>query len=158
MVRERGSSPSKKVRVMKNLINIKIAIIGITMFFLCGVALAQEWEEKYDQNTEITLRGKVAEIVFKDRGPVVIGVVRNDKVYNILTGPRWFLEESLYEFRLNDEVVIHGSKYISRKGEIFIIAREIHNISNGKIYVFREDDGFIPKWRQRGKKKRCCEI
>lgn len=128
-------------------------ITGLVLLLFFAVASAEEWHEKYDQNTEITVRGKIAKIVSRDRGPVVIEIVKNQKLYKVVTAPKWFLEESLYELRLNDEVVIQGSRFVSKKGEIFIIARQIHNISNGRVYALREDQGLIPKWRQKGKRK-----
>lgn len=147
-----GHSPLKSKVTMRKIIILQITVIA--MFFLSIEAFAEQWEDRYDHNTEITLKGKVAEIIVKDRGPVLIGVVKNERVYNVMTAPRWFIEESNINFSLSDEVVVYGSKYISRKGELFIIAREIHNISKGKIYVLREDDGYLPKWRQRGKKRK----
>uniref|UniRef100_A0A7C4ELX5 Magnetosome protein MamS/MamX domain-containing protein n=1 Tax=Thermodesulfovibrio aggregans TaxID=86166 RepID=A0A7C4ELX5_9BACT len=118
------------------------------------VAYAQEWVESYDPNTEIAIKGKIAEIIQRDKGPVVIGVIKHDKIYHVITAPRWYVEQEKIEFNLGDEVVVHGAKFFSKKGELFIIARSIHNILTGKIYSFR-DEHMKPCWRggnQHGKK------
>ncbi len=135
------------IKMMKWIIVIMISLITIGQ-----VAEAQEWEESYDPNTEIAIKGKIAEIIQRDYGPVVIGITKHDKIYSIITAPGWYIEQEKIEFNLGDEVVVHGSKFFSKKGEFFIIARSIHNISTGKIYSFR-DDNMKPRWRE-GKKHR----
>jgi len=121
----------------------------IFLITIGAVAEAQEWEESYDPNTEIAIRGKIAEVIQRDRGPVVIGIIKHDRIYHVLTAPGWYIEQEKIELRLGDEVVVHGAKFFSKKGELFIIARSIHNISTGKIFLFR-DEFMKPCWRGRG--------
>ncbi|MGC8795747.1 hypothetical protein [Thermodesulfovibrio sp.] len=120
-------------------------VIMIFLITIGQIAEAQEWEESYDPNTEIAIKGKIAEIIYRDYGPVVIGITKHDKIYNIITAPRWYIEQEKIEFNLGDEVVVHGAKFFSKKGELFIIARSIHNISTAKIYSFR-DENMKPCW------------
>lgn len=126
--------------------------IMIFLITLCKFAMAQQFEESYDPNTEITIKGKIAEIVQRQHGPVIIGISKQDKIYYVLTAPSWYIEQEKIELKLGDEVVLHGAKFFSRKGELFIIARSIHNISTGKIYSFR-DKSMKPCWRGKGNRK-----
>ncbi len=126
--------------------------IMIFLITLCKFAMAHQFEESYDPNTEITIKGKIAEIVQRQHGPVIIGISKQDKIYYVLTAPSWYIEQEKIELKLGDEVVLHGAKFFSRKGELFIIARSIHNISTGKIYSFR-DKYMKPCWRGKGNRK-----
>jgi hypothetical protein len=69
-----------------------------------------------------------------------------------LTAPGWYIAQEKIELKLGDEVVVHGAKFFSKNGELFLIARSIHNISNGKIYSFR-DEFMKPCWRGKGNRK-----
>lgn len=131
---------------------MKLSII-ITIFLITfgQTVMAEQFEELYDPNTEITIKGKIAEFIQRKHGPLVIGILKQERIYFVLTAPRWYIEQEKIEFNLGDELVVNGSKFFSKKGEIFIIAKSIHNISNGKIYSFR-DEFMKPCWR--GKKQR----
>ncbi|MDI6865552.1 hypothetical protein [Thermodesulfovibrio yellowstonii] len=125
------------------------------MLFLITIgkfAMAQQFEESYDLNTEITIKGKIAEVIQRQHGPIVIGILKQDKIYHVLTAPAWYIEQEKIELKLGDEVVVHGAKFFSKNGELFLIARSIHNISNGKIYSFR-DEFMKPCWRGKGNRK-----
>ena len=139
-------APFLRIKEMNLIILIMIFLMTIGV-----VAEAQEWQESYDPNTEIAIKGKIVEVIEKGKGPVVIGINKNDKIYNVITAPAWYIIQEKIDFKLGDEVVVHGAKFFSKKGELFIIARSIHNIKNGKIYQFREDQNMMPKWRGRGK-------
>jgi lysyl-tRNA synthetase class II len=131
---------------------IKLSIlIMIYLIIIDAVVSAQEWHESYDPNTEISIKGKIVEVIDKGKVPVVIGIIKNEKIYNVITAPGWYIIQERIDFKLGDEVVVHGSKFFSKKGELFIIARSIHNIQNGKIYQLREDHNMMPKWRGKGK-------
>lgn len=136
--------PHLRINAMKWSIIIMIFLITITKF-----AMAQPFEESYDLNTEISIKGKIAEVIQREQGAVVIGIIKNDKIYHVITAPRWYIDQEKIEFNLADEVVVHGAKFFSKKGEIFIIARSIYNLSTGKIYTFR-DEFMKPCWRGKG--------
>ncbi len=144
--KERGlSSPLLTGKKMKQIILLISLILTVS-----GIASAQEWEESYDPNTEISIRGKIAEIIIREHGPVILGISRNDRIYSVITGPRWFIEQEKIEFKTGDEVLVQGAKMFSKRGEIFLLARSIHNINNGKTYSFR-DDFSKPCWRGKGR-------
>lgn len=126
----------------------------IASLVINSIALAQDWEDGYDPNTEIAIRGRVVEIIANERGPTIIGVTRGDRVYNVFTAPRWYMESEKVDLKINDEIVVHGAKFFSKKGELSIIARSIHNISSGKLYKFREDVNLKPIWRKKNDRKK----
>ncbi len=143
-----GESPLfKGLRKMKERIFLTFSLL---LLINTGIG-AQNWEEYYDVNTEISLKGKIVEIIENKQGLVIIGVLQKDKIYNVLTAPRWFMDQQNINLHLNDEIVVHGAKFFSRRGEFFIFARAIHNISNGMTYTFRESSTMKPKWRGKGK-------
>ena len=146
MVKIKGAvAPFLRIEIMKWIIVIMILLI------ITGViAYAQEWEESYDPNTEITIKGTIAEVIQRQHGPVIIGILKEDTIYNVVTAPRWYIEQERMEFKLGDKVIVHGSKFFSRKGELFLIARSINNISKGKNYSFR-DEFMKPCWRGKGR-------
>lgn len=126
-----------------------VLLIAI-IFTISSMTSAQQWED-YDPNTETTIKGKIVEVLQRHNDPVVLGVLKGNKVYHILTAPKWYYEQEKISLSIGDEIVVHGAKYFSRRGELFFIARSIHNISNNKMYSFREDHHMKPKWRGRGR-------
>lgn len=114
--------------------------------------MAQEWEDNYDPNTEVEVKGKIVDIAVRERGPVILGIERNNKIYYILTAPRWYIEQEKIELKNGDEVLIHGAKFFTKRGEMFLIARSIQNLTTGKLYSFR-DKSLKPSWKERGKGK-----
>lgn len=139
-------APFLRIAIIKGSILLMFALL-----FINTVAFAQEWHESYDPNTEVAIRGKIVGIIQKHQGPVVIGVLQKDKIYNVLTAPSWYIEQEKIDLKPGDDIVVNGAKFFSKKGELFIFARSINNISKGKIYSFRENHHMKPKWRGRGK-------
>ncbi|MCX8034123.1 MAG: hypothetical protein N3A00_02255 [Thermodesulfovibrio sp.] len=133
---------------------MKLGILIMTLIFtISSIAVAQQWED-YDPNTETAIKGKIVEVLQRPNGPMVLGVLKGGKVYYILTAPKWYYDQEKISLTIGDEIVVHGSKYFSRRGELFLIARSIHNLSNGKIYSFREEHHMKPKWRGRGRDRK----
>lgn len=124
----------------------KIIFIMSLFIILNSNVMAQQWEESYDPNTEVVIKGKIVEISSRAKGPVVLGIIKQNRIYYIITAPRWYFDEEKINLRVGDEIVVHGAKFFSHKGEFFLIARSIHNISDGKIYSLR-DQFFKPCWR-----------
>ncbi len=131
-----------------------ITILGLIIISLLTTnAYAENWEEQYDPNTEITIKGKISEIIVREHGPVILGITKDNKIYHVLTAPYWYFDLERINFNAGDEVVVYGAKFFSRRGERFLIARTIHNISTGKIHTFR-DESLTPCWRGKGKHKK----
>ncbi len=129
-----------------------LILMSLIVTFLDN-AVAQEWEEQYDPNTEVAIRGKIAEIIIRQHGPVIIGLARNDRIYKVLVAPYWYIEQEKIELKTGDDVVVRGAKFFSRRGEIFLVARSMNNITTGKIYSFR-DEILKPYWRSKRKNRR----
>lgn len=130
---------------------MKLTIFLIIIFCIAvsETVIAQHWEESYDPNTEITIKGKITDILQRERGVVALGVLKNARIYRIITAPVWYLDEEKIDFSIGDEVIVSGAKFFSRSGELLIISRSIQNISKGKMYYFR-DEFMKPQWRRKG--------
>jgi len=111
MVKIKGAvAPFLRINKMKLSILIMIYLIIID-----AVVSAQEWHESYDPNTEISIKGKIVEVIDKGKVPVVIGIIKNEKIYNVITAPGWYIIQERIDFKLGDEVVVHGSKFFFKK-------------------------------------------
>lgn len=135
MVKIKGAvAPFLRIEIMKWII-----VIMILLIITGAIASAQEWIESYDPNTEIAIKGTIAKVIQRKHGPLIIGILKEDTIYNVVTAPGWYIEQERMEFKVGDKVIVHGSKFFSRKGELFLIARSINNISKGKNYSFRDE-------------------
>jgi hypothetical protein len=130
-----------------------VHIILTLLMLLCaflwrgiGEAIAQE--EDYDPNTEITLKGAIIELS-QERGPVTFLLKANEKLYQVMTGPWWYLNELELKLDKNMEVQVTGSKLYDREGNLHVMAYSLKVIETDKTYQFR-DDNMLPLWRGRG--------
>ncbi|WP_038055494.1 hypothetical protein [Thermodesulfobacterium hydrogeniphilum] len=140
---------------MKNIFPLVILLILSLVYFNKNVFAQHvpDIYEFYDIRTEITLRGKVKSIWITKNNIVLIGVKRKKHIYTVILGPQRFLKKRNIKIDLNDRVIIKGSKYISREGNLYIIARFIKNFSKKQIYYLR-DKNMRPYWRVRKRKYR----
>ncbi len=124
-----------------------LIIIGLLILTTSPIYAQEDISDRYDENTEITLRGHIVEIVNPDRGPVLLKVKseKDNRVFNVVTAPYWFLAKNNILFNRGDSVEITGSKFISPKGEIFIVTRQ-YMAPNSPPCSFRAAD-MRPKWR-----------
>lgn len=134
---------------------MKIKLVyGITFISLllcfCMIQISEAADsdsEGYDENTEITIKGTVKDIVSAERGPVVLIVHFKNKTYNITTAPKWYLYKNNIEFRNGMELEITGSKFLSKEGTFYINARKIKFIEDEMIIELR-DSHCRPMWRR----------
>ena len=103
--------------------------------------------EGYDENTEITLKGTIEEIISGKRGPVIFIINYKNKPFNIVTAPKWYLYRNNIELRTGMEVEITGSKFLGRDGTFYISARKIKFTENEKTIELR-DSHCKPMWRR----------
>jgi hypothetical protein len=101
--------------------------------------------EGYDENTELTLKVILADIVEPARGPVVLDVRVDGKSYKVVTAPRWYLARQGITFIKNSELEITGSKSFGWDSVLYIFAREIRDVSTGRTILFR-DRTCRPMW------------
>lgn len=120
------------------------------LVFLSSFAYAEsDGKEGYDENTEITVRGTIIEIVQRARGPVILRLKHDGRTYSVITAPAWYLEREGITFQTGSEWEIRGSKYCGRGGNLYLIGRQMRNIPSGVTVVLR-DSSCAPKWMGRG--------
>lgn len=126
----------------------KLYIITFIIFLASSLVWAQDnIEDRYDENTEMTIKGHILEVVIPKRGPVIVKVKsdRDGKTYNLITAPTWFLAKNNISFIIGDYVEIIGSKLINDRGELFLITRKC-KMKDTHSWTFR-DTYMRPHWR-----------
>lgn len=123
--------------------------IGLIVLLCSPVWADEDLADRYDENTEITVRGTIAEVVSPQRGPVVIKVVteRDGRTYRVVTAPQWFLAKNNLVFKVGDKVEVIGSKFVAPNGTLFVITRQCM-LKGSSPCAFRDGD-MRPKWRGR---------
>ncbi len=116
---------------------------------LCFVSPAyaeNEVTEGYDENTEVTVKGTIKEVLRGMRGPVIIIIQSGNKDYKIITAPAWYLAQEGIEFTAGTAYELTGSKYTARDGNLYIVAGRLKNLSTGRISSLR-DSSCMPLWK-----------
>ena len=117
--------------------------------FVCFFSAAyaeNEVTEGYDENTEVTVKGTLTEVLPGMRGPVIIILQSGNKDYKVITAPLWYLTQEGIELAAGTAYEVTGSKYIARNGNHYIVAGRLKNLSTGKISLLR-DSSCMPLWR-----------
>jgi len=126
----------------------QIVSAGTTLLLLFVFSLshaAMEPGEGYDENTEVTIKGAVTEIIKGKRGPVRLRMIYQGKTYYVVTAPIWYLRREGITFQQGSGLEVTGSKYFGKDGNIYVIARKIREEKTGKEVFFR-DAMCIPMW------------
>lgn len=134
---------------MQSIFKTKIIALFMTCFLFCLFSLAyaeSDLTEGYDENTEVTIKGTVIEIMREMRGPLIVKIRAGNKNYNVVTAPPWYLLREGISFNPDSELEITGSKYFSKDGSLYIIGRQIKNPATGGIILLR-DSYCRPLWR-----------
>ncbi|HAK88651.1 MAG TPA: hypothetical protein DHV16_07555 [Nitrospiraceae bacterium] len=131
--------------------NLKIRTAVIFAFFLLLSPFSSAYAESdikegYDENTEITIKGTVTEIIHVKRGPVILRVKTSGKSYTVVTAPHRYLSGEAITFNTDSLMEITGSKYFGRDGNLYIIGRQIKDLTTGKTIMLR-DSSCKPLWR-----------
>ncbi|PKL52049.1 MAG: hypothetical protein CVV37_03180 [Nitrospira bacterium HGW-Nitrospira-1] len=132
---------------MKKTLIYSITFISLLLFvFIPVTAKAADDFEGYDENTEITIKGSVSEVVLTRRGPVILIVDYKNKPLRVLTAPRWHLIRNNIEFQGGAEVEITGSKFYGKDGNFYLVARKIKFLKDDRVIELR--DAFCrPMWK-----------
>ena len=129
-----------------------IIFIGFLFFPLSASAnrfFHREILEKYDPNTEIFLRGRVERVwILPKYKFLIVDVKRRKKIYKVIIGPLWFVKKRHIYIKPGNEIIIKGSKFFTRKGELFILTRYLYIVDKDHIYYLR-DKNFKPCWKKR---------
>lgn len=133
---------------------IFVIFIGFLFFPLSANAdrfFHREILEKYDPNTEIFLRGKVKRVwILPKYKFLIVDVKRRKKIYKVIIGPLWFVKKRRIYIKPGNEVIIKGSKFFTKKGELFILTRYLYIVDKNHIYYLR-DKNFKPCWKKRSR-------
>jgi hypothetical protein len=110
-----------------------------------------DFEKGYDLNTVTTVKGKVISI---DSGegsvPVTIIVQQRAGKIHAVAAPGWFWSDRGISIKPNEEIEVSGAKAQGKDGNMYIISREITNISTGKAVTLRTENGRAA-WRGGGR-------
>lgn len=124
---------------------LSAGVILLLFFSLCSVSAALEAVEGYDENTEVTVKGEVKEVIKGMHGPLILKVASESRAYYIVTAPAWYLKRENISFQQDSVLEVAGSKYFGKDGQIYIIARKIKEEKTGKEIHLR--DSFCkPMW------------
>jgi hypothetical protein len=128
-------------------------IIIIILFFILATAGSAFASKGYDLNTEITIKGTIVMSLEERSGPLTYVLESDDRTYQIITGPWWYLKEITLHLIKNMKVEVTGSKLYDRQGNLYLLLYSLKDLKNNKIYHFR-DDTLEPLWKRRGQKRR----
>lgn len=133
----------------KQKINIRIVVLTTCLFFLLlsSAFAASDITERYDENTEITVRGDLTQIIRTTRGPLIVMLQSGSNSYNVVIAPMWYVAQKNMTFSKGDVVEAKGSKYFAKDGKLYIISKEVKNISKGTNIVLR-DSHCRPLWKR----------
>ncbi|MBZ0155963.1 MAG: hypothetical protein K8I29_07075 [Alphaproteobacteria bacterium] len=127
-------------------------LTALFLFILLAAAHAEsDIKEGYDENTEITVRGTVAEVSRAEMmmGPMVVKLRQNSRIYNVITAPPWFLARQGISLAKGSPLEVKGSKYYGRDGELYLIGRQLRDPATGRTSVLR-DMWCKPLWMGHG--------
>lgn len=109
-----------------------------------------DFDKGYDLNTVITVKGKVVSIdTGEDGGPVTVVVRQHGGKIHAVAAPGWFWFDRGIPIKPNDEIEVSGAKAQGKDGNMYIISREITNLTTGRSVTLRTEDG-RPAWRGGG--------
>ena len=127
-------------------------LIIIFLFLILTTAGSAYASQDYDLNTEITIEGTIVMSLEEERsGPLAYVLESDNRTYQIITGPWWYLREIALHLIKDMKVEVTGSKLYDRQGNLYLLLYSLKDIKNNKIYHFR-DDTLEPLWKRRGQK------
>jgi hypothetical protein len=110
-----------------------------------------DFEHGYDLNTVTTVKGKVISVESADgSGPVTITMARGKEIIHAVAAPKWFWFDRGISIKPGDELKVVGAKAQGKDGEMYVISREIANITSGEEAVIRDKSG-RPAWKGGGR-------
>jgi hypothetical protein len=123
-----------------------LLIVTVACFGASASAADPDPGEGYDENTTVTTKGTVREVVSGQRGPVRIVLTAANADYTVITAPPWFLAQESVSFAKGASYEIKGSKLVSRDGALFLIAGTLKDLTTGKVTRLRDENN-RPLWR-----------
>jgi len=103
----------------------------------------------FDLNTVGDLHGRATGFYRPaGSGPVILNLETEWENYAILTCPPWYWDELKIKVSVGEEVRVIGSKSLGKDSRLYIVAREIHFIGQGRSVTLRNKAG-TPLWGAR---------
>ncbi len=130
------------------MIKITSLFFIFSVMFLSYAYAENDASEGYDENTEITIKGTIKDVIREMRGPVIVLLKTGSKDYKIITAPPWFIVQKGIELNLGKSYEVVGSQFFSRDGNQYLIASRIKDLDTGKITQLR-DSSYMPLWKGR---------
>lgn len=100
----------------------------------------------FDANTVGIVHGRVYEFSQPASGPVQFRLKSDRENYTIIASPLWYWKDLGVKIPDGTEVKVRGSKSLGKNGKLYVIGQEMEVISAGKVYAFRDDNGY-PLWK-----------
>lgn len=128
---------------------LKITIPALLLTLALAVSSARaeaDVKEGYDENTEITVRGRVIEAERPVRGPVIVTLKGRGRAFMVVTAPAWYLAQLGVSFSPGDRYEVSGSKYFGRDGRLYIVGRILRHLDSGRVTVLRDASSCSPLW------------
>lgn len=120
--------------------------LTLVVLLLPGVSrAASDVKEGYDENTELTVKGRITGISRGERGPLILHVASSGRPYVIITSPPWYLQQEDVVFEAGQELEVTGSKYFGTDGNIYIISARFRLLPSGREVILRDGD-YKPLW------------
>ncbi|MGQ9500287.1 MAG: hypothetical protein ACUVQ6_08125 [Dissulfurimicrobium sp.] len=141
------------VRIM-----VSFFILWLTVFLSVPVRLlAQDIPEAgYDENTEITIKGKVIKASLAPNMGLECMIVQSRScLFRVLIAPMWFIKQIGFNPKDGDSVEITGSKFFGEDGMISLLAKYIKFYQKGRKYFLRDKSG-RPVWHTKGVGESSC--
>ena len=127
-------------------------LIIIFLFLILTTVGSAYASQSYDLNTEITIEGTIVMSLEEERsGPLAYVLESDNRTYQIITGPWWYLREITLHLIKDMKVEVTGSKLYDRQGNLYLLLYSLKDLKNNKTYHFR-DDTLEPLWKRRGQK------
>ncbi len=135
------------------------ASVIMCIIFL-GLVSSQAYgrELRYDENTEVKVKGKVVDC---KKSNTYLGfncflLKTKNRVYRVLTAPCWYKHQSnIKKIKKNTPVVVIGSKFFGRDGSLCLLAKSIKLLPSGPRFVFWDKEN-NPIWGSYRRAKSSC--
>lgn len=137
---------------MNSSLRITSFVFAFVILFFSYAYAENEVSEGYDENTEVTLKGTIKDVGRGMRGPVIVLLQVGGKNYQVITAPPWYIAQEGIELKLGSSYEVTGSKFISRDGNLYIIASHLRDLSTGKTTQLR-DSFCMPLWKGKRMKR-----
>ncbi len=110
----------------------------------------------YDENTEIVIKGRVVAVNARSfSGLNCFTLEFRNRMFRVITAPPWFLRRIGFRLKPGQKLKVRGSKFFGRDGGLYILARSLQIVPNGRKIIFRGRD-CKPLWRNSGIKESSC--